>query len=113
MRLILLDENLPTALWQFILDHDVRSVAFMGWSGLKNGELIAAAEASGFEILVTADQGIRYQQNLTRRQIAMTLLSANVLPIIQANLPPLRTAIACRDARQFHARRIFWDNFAA
>jgi hypothetical protein len=93
MPLILLDENLPTALWRSIPGHDVRSVAYMGWSGLRNGELIDAAEAAGFEILLTADRGIAYQQNLAGRRIALIVLGTNILPVIRANLPSLLAVI--------------------
>ena len=65
----------------------------MGWSGLKNGDLIAAAEAGGFEILVTADRSIRYQQNLTTRRIALIVLSTNIWPLIRENHGPIIAAI--------------------
>ena len=51
MSLILLDESVPIALRRLLTGHDARSVLYMGWSALKNGELIARAEAEGFEIL--------------------------------------------------------------
>src|SRR5690349_23330108 len=60
---ILLDESLPIELRLDITGHDVRDVTGMGWSGLKNGELLARA-ATSFDALVTADQNIEYQQNL-------------------------------------------------
>lgn len=71
MHRILLDENVPAALRHLIGGHEVRPAYEMGWSGLANGELIAAAEADGFAILITADRNIRYQQNLTNRRIAL------------------------------------------
>ncbi len=49
----------------------------MGWSALTNGALLKFAEEAGFTVLVTADQGIRYQQNLSGRQIALIVLSTN------------------------------------
>ncbi len=90
---ILLDENVPAALRHLIDGHEVRPAYEMGWSGLANGELIAAAEADGFAILVTADRNIRYQQNLTSRRIALVVLTTNIWPIIKANHAPILAAI--------------------
>ena len=59
---ILLDESVPQKLWLLIEGHAVVTAWFQGWSGLKNGALLDAAEAAGFELFVTADQEIRYQQ---------------------------------------------------
>jgi hypothetical protein len=55
----------------------VESVAEAGWAGLTNGHLIAAAEQAGFEVMITADQNIRYQQNLTGRRLALVVLTTN------------------------------------
>src|SRR5579862_394457 len=64
MRRILLDENIPFGLRKLLADHDVSHATELGWEGLSNGSLIAAAEREGFEILLTADRNLRYQQNL-------------------------------------------------
>jgi predicted nuclease of predicted toxin-antitoxin system len=80
--LILLDENLPHRLRLLISGHDVRTVAFQGWKALSNGALLAAAEETGFDIIVTADQGIRYQQNLEGRRIGIVILSSNEREVI-------------------------------
>lgn len=77
MSRVLLDENLPRGVAQLIEGHEVRHVTRIGWDGLENGDLIAAAERSGFEVLVTADRNLRYQQNLTGRQLALVVLSTN------------------------------------
>ena len=66
MRL-LLDQNLPRQLVPLLTGHEVSRAAQMGWSEVNNGELLAAAAAAGFDVLMTADQNIRYQQNLTTR----------------------------------------------
>src|SRR5216683_1330708 len=66
--LVLLDENLPQRLRFVIPSHEVRTVAYQGWKILTNGALLREAEATGFEVMVTADQGIRYQQNMTDRK---------------------------------------------
>lgn len=54
-----------------------------GWSTLQNGELLSAAEAAGFEVFVTTDKNLRYQQNLTNRKIALIVLSTTSWPRIQ------------------------------
>lgn len=61
---LLLDENLPHDLRYFLPGHQVFTVAFMGWSGVKNGELLGRAAAEGFDALLSLDSGIAYQQNL-------------------------------------------------
>jgi hypothetical protein len=61
---VLLDENLPHDFRHEIAGHDVFTVDFLGWSGLKNGELLAQAAASGFDALLTMDSGVPYQQNV-------------------------------------------------
>lgn len=58
---LLLDENLPHKLRQHLPGHEVYTVAFMGWSGIRNGELLARAAAAGFEAMLTVDAGIEYE----------------------------------------------------
>lgn len=93
MSLVLLDESVPAALRRLLPGHDVRSTIYMGWSGLKNGELIARAEAEGFEILITADQSIQYQQNMTGRRLILIVLDTNFWPAIRAAYHPILEAI--------------------
>jgi hypothetical protein len=62
---VLLDENLDHGLRKHLSGHDVVTVRFMGWAGLKNGELLRAAEDNGVEVLVTGDRTLNYEQNLT------------------------------------------------
>ena len=72
---ILLDESLPIELRSEISGHDVRYVREVGWSGLKNGELLRRAAAS-FDVLLTADQNLEHQQNINRLPIAVIVLVA-------------------------------------
>jgi predicted nuclease of predicted toxin-antitoxin system len=72
---ILLDESLPVELALELPGHDVISVQKMGWSGLKNGELLAHA-ADRFEVMLTADQNLPYQQNLNLLPIAVVVITA-------------------------------------
>lgn len=73
---ILLDECLPRRLAQDFVSHDVRTVQGMGWNGKKNGELLALSEGDGFEVFVTADQGLQHRQNLSNVSLAVVALAA-------------------------------------
>ena len=90
---VLLDENLDHALRPLLGTHDVFTTAYMGWAGLKNGELLRKAEDSGIEVLLTGDQTLNYEQNLSGRRLAIVALSAVQLPIIRNNLPAIIGAI--------------------
>lgn len=90
---VLLDENLPHRLRNHLGPHDVFTVSYQGWSGLKNGELLQTAENGGFEVFITGDQTVSYEQNLTGRQIAVVVLSAIEWPIIRHRLLTIQAAI--------------------
>ena len=90
---VLLDENLDHGLRKFLGEHEVVTVTYMGWTGLKNGELLRIAEDNGIEVLLTGDQTLTYEQNLTGRRLAIVALSAIQLPIIKRNLPKIMAAI--------------------
>ena len=90
---ILLDECLPTSLKRDINDHQVATVVEMGWSGMKNGNLLTIAEKY-FDVLLTVDRGIEYQQNLEARQIAIAVLDApNKLRFLRLLVPALLGAL--------------------
>jgi hypothetical protein len=65
----------------------------LGWSTLKNGELLAAAESNGFEVFVTTDTNLAYQQNLSNRAIAIVVLSTTSWPRIQKSVANIVNAI--------------------
>jgi hypothetical protein len=90
---ILLDESVPQKLRLLIEAHTVVTAAYCGWSGLKNGALLDAAEESGFDLFVTADQELEYQQNLARRRIAIIVLSTNNWSVVRANVARIVAAI--------------------
>lgn len=66
----------------------------MGWAELSNGDLLAAAEAAGFELLITCDQDLPYQQNLTRRRLAVLVLGTNRWAVIRADSVDIDQAVA-------------------
>jgi predicted nuclease of predicted toxin-antitoxin system len=74
---VLLDQNAPLGLRKHLKEHDVVTARYMGWEGASNGDLIAAAEEHGFDILVTTDKNLQYQQNMTGRRIAIVVLETN------------------------------------
>jgi hypothetical protein len=90
---VLLDENLDHALRNLLGQHQVVTVTYMGWNGLENGELLRVAEESEIDVLLTGDQTLTYEQNLTGRRLAIVALSAIQLPIIKNNLPKIIAAI--------------------
>jgi hypothetical protein len=84
---ILLDENLPRKLSEHLMGHQCRSVVESGWSGKTNGELLALADPL-FDVLLTLDKSLPYQQNLESGRIAVLIVRArsnriqDLLPII-------------------------------
>ena len=95
---ILLDENIPHRLRTLLSGHDVRTTAYQGWAGLTNGTLLRAADEAGFDAMITADQGIRYQQNRVRYRLALVVLSTNKETLIAANVDSILTALAVATA---------------
>jgi hypothetical protein len=95
MRL-LLDECVPKRLKSALTGHQVRTVREVGWAGLKNGALLRAA-SERFDVLVTVDQGIQYQQNLAGLQIAVVIIMApsndidDLRPVVPAVLQALKS----------------------
>jgi len=90
---VLLDENIPHNLLRHLPGHDVTTVARKGWGGLKNGELLKALERAGFEVFVTGDQGIEYQNSILGRRFGIVALSTNNWPIIRKNLIKISAAV--------------------
>jgi predicted nuclease of predicted toxin-antitoxin system len=93
---VLLDECTPKALKRVLADsgHECRTVQEAGWAGKKNGELLGLAETA-FDVLVTVDTNLRYQQNLAGRKIAIVVLqsSSNRLDHLRQYFPACDQAI--------------------
>jgi len=89
---VLLDEQLPRQLAQQLSGHDVRTVQQQGWAGLGNGELLRRAADQGFEVFLTADQNLEFQQNLARSSLRVIVLVApsnaleDLLPLVSSIL---------------------------
>ena len=97
---ILLDECVPWPLRDLLAKHDCVNVQKRGWTGIKNGELLRLA-AGEFDLFITSDQGIRYQQNLVNPGIAVLQLSTNDLRRIRAAANAIHSAIAAVRAHEF------------
>ncbi len=72
---ILLDESIPQDLRREFVDHDVKTVGYMGWLGVKNGQLLELA-AEQFDVFITLDQNLEYQQNLRALPLAVIVVTA-------------------------------------
>lgn len=83
---VLFDQATPLPIRSHLTQHEVRTVAQEGWSTLKNGELLAAAEAAGFDVLLTTDKNLRYQQNLSQRKIAIVVLGQQQWPRLRPHI---------------------------
>lgn len=90
---VLFDQGTPSPLRQFLTLHQVATAYERGWSTLKNGELLLAAEQAGFAVFVTTDTNLKYQQNLATRRVSIVVLSTTSWPRIKANVEPVILAI--------------------
>jgi hypothetical protein len=89
---ILLDECVPWPMHKFLTGHECSTARQHGWGGIKNGDLLRLVEKD-FNLFITSDQNIRYQQNLAGRQIAILELSTNDLRRIQAAAELIQSAV--------------------
>jgi len=76
----------PVPIRPHLKGHEVRTAAQQGWDRLKNGELLVAAEADGFDVLLTTDKNMRYQQNLAGRKIAVVVLGMQQWPSLEPHV---------------------------
>lgn len=88
---ILFDHCVAKPLRKFLPGHEVKTTREMRWEGLKNGALLAKAEEAGFDLLLTVDQNLRYQQNLSGHAIAVVVMIANGITV--DDLRPLIPAV--------------------
>jgi hypothetical protein len=90
---ILLDNGTPRGITRSLSGHTVKESRDQGWDTLSNGELLSAAEAAGFEVLVTTDKNIRFQQNLAGRKIAIVVLGKGRWRLIRPMLSQIALAV--------------------
>jgi hypothetical protein len=91
--LVLFDQGTPVPIRPFLKEHTVQTAAQRGWDTLKNGELLKIAEDAGFDVLVTPDKNIRYQQNLTARKIALVVLGSSQWPVLRLHVERVVVAV--------------------
>ncbi len=103
---ILFDQGVPVPLRRFLSAHSVATAYERGWSGLSNGDLLAAAEAE-FDLFVTTDQNLGYQQNLTGRRLAILVLPTTRWPEIQRHTSEIASVVAAIGPGEF--RELHWS----
>jgi predicted nuclease of predicted toxin-antitoxin system len=89
---ILFDQGTPAPLRHALPGHAVSTAYEMGWASLTNGDLLDAAELS-FDVLVTTDQNLPYQQNLTGRRLAVLILPTTSWPMLKGRVPDVDAAL--------------------
>jgi len=91
---ILFDQSTPRPLKNYLYPHVVTTSFQMKWGAKENGDLIGAAEAAGFDLLITADKNWKYQQNLSGRKVAIIVLMVNDWKKIQPSVGLVQDAVA-------------------
>ena len=91
--LILFDHVTPAGIARFLTGHTVTKAKDRGWDRLGNGDLLTAAEDAGFDVLVTADKNMRFQQNLEGRRIALVVLSTPQWPVVKLHVDKIVAAV--------------------
>jgi len=107
--LILFDQATPVPIRPYLAGHTVRTAYEQGWDKLKNGELLAAAEEDGFELFVTTDKNIRYQQNLAQRKIAVIVLGQQQWPNVRPHVQRIVDAVNAATPSSFAEIEIPYD----
>ena len=90
---VLFDQATPVPIRTFLIGHTVRTAAQQHWDTLKNGDLLSAAEAAGFEVFLTTDKNMRYQQNLADRTIAVVVIGVQQWPALQPHVALVVAAV--------------------
>jgi hypothetical protein len=90
---VLFDHGTPSGIAVSLSGHEVTEARERGWDRISNGELLKVAEAAGFDLLLTTDKGIRYQQNLTGRRIAIVVLGNSTWRIVRLHLDRVALAV--------------------
>jgi len=90
---VLFDQATPVPIRPFLKGHTVTTAAQQGWDKFRNGELLSAAEEAGFEVFVTPDKNMRYQQNLDRRKIAVVVIGNPQWPVLRLHVERVVRAV--------------------
>jgi glutamate racemase len=90
---ILFDNGTPKPIARSLTGHEITYARRIGWHEMGNGELIRQAEEAGYEVLLSTDKNIRYQQNLTGRKIALVILGNQQWPLVKLHLDKIAAAV--------------------
>jgi hypothetical protein len=90
---ILLDEGVPDLIQSWLKSLTIATVQELGWRGIRNGHLLDLMAENGFELLITTDKNIPYQQNLAKRNLSAIIIPSNRIRILKPLLPQIQTAI--------------------
>ena len=90
---ILFDNGTPRPLRRHLFGHEVETARQRGWETLSNGALLDEAQTAGFEIIITTDQNIRHQQNMSNRRVAVVVLMQTAWPLIQGRAEDVRRTL--------------------
>lgn len=90
---ILFDQGTPIAIRDALKDHFIRTAREQGWSTLTNGEILRVAEEGGFELLLTTDTNLPYQQSLKGRNLAVVILNKNRWILIRSRMKEIVAAV--------------------
>ena len=103
---VLFDQGTPAPLRQELSLHSVETAHERGWATLRNGDLLQAAENAGFDVMITTDQNLQYQQKLSERRIAIVVLNTTSWPRIRAATEGIARAVARCATERFVEIRI-------
>ena len=96
---VLFDQGTPVPIRPFLKGHTVTTAAQAGWDTLKNGELLREAEEAGFDVLLTPDKNIGYQQNLRGRKIAVVVIGNAQWPTLRRHVEKVAAVNAAAPGR--------------
>jgi hypothetical protein len=90
---ILFDQGLPRGLTASLRGHDVTEARKLGWERISNGKLLNLAEVAGFDLLLTTDKNVRYQQNLAGRKISILVLGSSPWWLVRQHLDEIIASV--------------------
>ena len=93
MLRVLFDKNVPYLLRRHLAGYQVQTADDEGWGQVSNGDLIDLAEKAGYQIMLTCDQNIQYQQNIAHRTISMVVLGSNIWPCVRPKIAGIAAAL--------------------
>lgn len=91
---ILFDQGVPRGLGRSLLGHEVTEARKLNWERISNGELLSLAEGAGFDLIVTTDKNVRYQQNLAGRKISIVVLGNSPWWLVRQHLSEIVAAVS-------------------